>query len=223
MQAINIGKMKNALVAVLLGLLFIPGNTSCMFRMLQPTPTPAVFKEDQLPAKIAILPFANKTANPEAGSLVRKMFYNFFSSLNYQDLEPYVIDDNLKTNDLYSEITAGENISPQKLGQLLGVDAVIYGEVLSLGKMYALVYSDNQAGLKARMVRCDSGQIQWELIHTIHLEEGELPVSPIGLATGCLQNRFQSSSGHAHESCCRVVHANGCNNPESACCQQGAA
>jgi len=154
-----------------------------MFRMLQPSPTPAVFKEDQLPTKIAILPFANKTANPEAGFLVRKMFYNFFSSLNYQDLEPYVIDDNLKTNDLYSGITAGQNISPHKLGQLLGVDAVIYGEVLSLGKVYALVYSDNQAGLKARMVRCDSGQVQWELKHTVHLEEGDLPVGPIGLAT----------------------------------------
>ncbi len=71
---------------------------------------------------------------------------------------------------------------PQKLGQLLGVDAVIYGEVLSLGKLYALVYSDNQAGLRARMVRCDSGQVLWELTHTVHLEEGELPLSPIGLA-----------------------------------------
>ena len=190
MQAINIGKLKNVLIAVLLGLLIITGNTSCMFRMLQTTPTPAIFEEDQLPTKIAILPFANKTANPEAGSLVRKMFYNFFSSLNYQDLEPYVIDDNLKTNDLYSGITAGQNISPHKLGQLLGVDAVIYGEVLSLGKRYALVYSDNQAGLKARMVRCDSGQVLWELTHTVHLEEGEFPVSPIGLVTAVFKTAF---------------------------------
>jgi len=154
-----------------------------MLRMLQPPLTPQVLEEDQLPTKIAVLPFANKTANPDAGSLVRKMFYNFFSSLNYRDLEPYVIDDNLKINHLYAGVITGENISPQKLGQLLGVDAVIYGEVLSLGKMYALVYSDNQAGLKARMVRCDSGQVLWELEHTVHLEEAELPISPIGLAT----------------------------------------
>ena len=110
------------------------------------------------------------------------MFYNFFSSLNYRDLEPFVIDDNLRINHLYARITAGEYIAPQKLGQLLGVDAVIYGEVLSLGKIYALVYSDNQAGLKARMIRCDSGQVLWQLEHTVHLEEGELPTSPIGLA-----------------------------------------
>jgi hypothetical protein len=175
--------MKNALFAVFLGLIVITGNTSCMLRMLQPLPAPTVFEENQLPTKIAILPFTNKTANPDAGSLVRKMFYNFFSSLNYQDLEPYVIDDNLRTNDLYAAIIAGENISPHKLGQLLGVDAVIYGEVLSLGKMYALVYADNQAGLNARMVRCDSGQVQWELKHTVHLEDGQLPITPLGLAT----------------------------------------
>ena len=77
---------------------------------------------------------------------------------------------------------AGKNVSPQKLGQLLGVDAVIYGEVTSLGKIFALVYADNQAGLKARMVRCDSGQTVWELEHTIHIEEGEVPISPLGLA-----------------------------------------
>jgi hypothetical protein len=210
MQNVNLGKIKNAIIAVWLGLLIITGSTSCMLRMLQPPPTPAVLEEDQLPTKIAILPFANKTANPEAGSLVRKMFYNFFSSLNYRDLEPYVIDDNLITNHLYAKITAGENSSPQKLGQLLGVDAVIYGEVLSLGKTYALIYSDNQAGLKARMVRCDSGQVLWELKHTVHLEEGDLPISPIGLATAVFKtalNHHQATHMKAAAELCMQMVA----------------
>ena len=84
-------------------------------------PEPEVSEDLQLPHKVAILPFGNHTSNPEAATIVRKMFYNFFSSLNYRDLEPYVIDDNLKINHLYAGITAGENISPQKLGQLLGL------------------------------------------------------------------------------------------------------
>ena len=201
--------MKNTLIAVLLGLFIITGSTSCIFRMLQPAPTPSVFEKIQLPTKIAILPFANKTANPAAGSLVRKMFYNFFSSLNYRDLEPYVIDDNLKINHLYARIVAGEDVSPQKLGQLLGVDAVIYGEVLSLGKMYALVYSDNQAGLKARMVRCDSSQILWKLDHTVHLEEGELPITPFGLATAvfktALDHHQATHMKAASELCMQMV------------------
>ena len=169
------------------GLLFIiliaAGGSSCALRILQRAPEPSILEEDKLPSRVAILPFVNKSSTPEAGTLVRRMFYNFFGSLNYQDIEPFVIDDNLRINELYAEVIAGKNVSPQKLGQLLGVDAVIYGEVTSLGKIFALVYADNQAGLKARMVRCDSGETVWELEQTIHIEEGEVPMSPIGLAT----------------------------------------
>jgi hypothetical protein len=174
--------MKNLIIAISLVLFIVFASVSCALRMLEKPPAPTVLEEEKLPYKVAILPFENKTSNPEAGTTVRKMFYNFFSSLNYRDLEPYVIDENLKTNHLYADITGGKKVSPQKLGQLLGVDAVIYGEVISLGKIYALVYSDNQAGLKARMVRCSTAKPVWELEHTIHIEEGDVPLSPIGLA-----------------------------------------
>ena len=174
--------MKNLNIAISLVLFIVFASVSCALRMLENPPAPTVLEEEKLPYKVAILPFENKTSNPEAGRIVRKMFYNFFSSLNYRDLEPYVIDENLKANHLYADITGGMKVSPQKLGQLLGVDAVIYGEVISLGKIYALVYSDNQAGLKARMVRCSNAKPVWELEHTIHLEEGDVPLTPIGLA-----------------------------------------
>ncbi|MBW2583887.1 MAG: DUF799 family lipoprotein [Deltaproteobacteria bacterium] len=174
--------MKNLFIAALLAIFIVTGSVSCVFRILEPSPAPTVLEEEKLPFKVAILPFANKTSNPEAGTIVRKMFYNFFSSLNYRDLEPFVIDENLKANHLYADVTGGKNVSPRKLGQLLGVDAVIYGEVISLGKIYAVVYSDNQAGLKARMVRCSNAKPVWELEHTIHIEEGDVPLSPIGLA-----------------------------------------
>jgi hypothetical protein len=182
MKKIDIGKMRNLIIAISLGLFIVFSSVSCALRIFEPLPAPTVHEEEKLPYKIAILPFANKTSNPEAGTIVRKMFYNFFSSLNYRDLEPYVIDENLKANNLYTDITGGKKVSPRKLGQLLGVDAVIYGEVISLGKIYAVVYSDNQAGLKARMVRCSNAKPVWELEHTIHIEEGDVPLSPIGLA-----------------------------------------
>ena len=86
--------------------------------MLLGPPEPTVLEEQQLPRKVAIIPFVNKTSNPDAANIVRKMFYNFFSSLNYLDLEPFVIDDNLKRNGLYSSITSGEPISAVRLGQL---------------------------------------------------------------------------------------------------------
>ena len=177
--------------------------------MLEPAPEAKVLEEEQLPYKVAILPFANKTANPEAGTIVRKMFYNFFSSLNYRDLEPYVIDENLKANNLYADVTGGKKVSPQKLGQLLGVDAVIYGDVIALGKIYALVYSDNQAGLNARMVRCSDAKPVWELEHTIHIEEGDVPLSPIGLAATvfktALSHRQATHLKAASELCMQMI------------------
>ncbi|MBT8363601.1 MAG: DUF799 family lipoprotein, partial [Deltaproteobacteria bacterium] len=196
-------------IRLLLVFVIAAGNTSCALRMFQPPPAPAVLEEKQLPTRVAILPFVNKTATPEAAVLVRRMFYNFFSSLNYRDLEPFVIDDNLKLNDLYAEVTAGKNVSPQKLGQLLGIDAVIYGEVISLGKIFALLYSDNQAGLKARMVSCDTGRTLWELEHTIHIEEGEVPISPIGLATAVFKTALSHTQAThmkaAAELCMQMV------------------
>ncbi len=113
--------------------------TSCALRMFEPPPEPSVLQKNQLPAKVAILPFVNNTSTPEAGVLVRRMFYNFFSSLNYRDLEPFVVDENLRLNNLYAAVTSGKNVSARQLGQILGVDAVIYGDVTSLGKLFALV------------------------------------------------------------------------------------
>lgn len=201
--------MKNLTVAIALSLFVVLGSTSCALRVLEKAPAPTVLEEERLPYKVAILPFANKTSNPEAGTIVRKMFYNFFSSLNYHDLEPYVIDENLKANQLYADITGGKTVSPQKLGQLLGVDAVIFGDVISLGKIYALVYSDSQAGLKARMVRCSNAKPVWELEHTIHIEEGDVPMSPIGLAATvfktALNHRQATHLKAASELCMQMI------------------
>ena len=181
-QHVCLKKPRRIATVLLLSAIIAIATTACSMVGLSSIPIPAVLQKEELPHKVAILPFVNKTSTPEGGQIVRKMFYNFFSSLNYLDVEPYIIDDNLKATGLYQKITAGEAVSPKKLGKALGVDAVIIGEVISLGKIYALLYTDNQAGLKAKMVSCNSGKILWELEHTVHQQKGDVPLSPIGLA-----------------------------------------
>ena len=209
MEKIRHQKLTRPHVILALVIIVTALSTSCAFRMFEPPPEPSVRQETKLPLKVAILPFVNDTATPEAGILVRRMFYNFFSSLNYRDLEPFEIDDNLKVNNLFSEVSAGKHVTPQKLGRLLGVDAVIYGNVTSLGKIFALVYSDNQAGLRARMVSCKTGQTIWQLEHTIHIEDGEVPISPIGLASAVFKTALShSQASHmkaASELCMEMV------------------
>ena len=154
---------------------------------MEETPQPRVSDKSLLPHKVAILPFVNQTSNPEAAAVMRRMFYNFFSSLNYLDVEPAFVDKKLTEQNVYREITAGDAVSAQQLGQMLGADAVVFGEVLSLGKVYAVLYSDTEASLRARMVNCQSGQTIWELEHTAHLREGEVPLSITGLAAAIVK------------------------------------
>jgi parallel beta-helix repeat protein len=178
---------KSIFVAATAAFFIAAGIMACSIPGITGPPTPDVLEDSELPHKVAILPFTNQTSNPDAGKIVRKMFYNFFSSLNYRDAEPFDIDSTLRSNDLYQKFVVGEYVSPQKLGQLLGVDAVIYGEVLSLGKIYALLYAENNAGLRARMVNCYSGKIIWQLEHTIHIREGDVPLSLTGLAASLVK------------------------------------
>jgi len=209
MKSIDSEKMKTVIISAALVVVVGFGGSSCALRNLVSKPAPTVLEEESLPFRVAILPFANYTPNPEADTIVRKMFYNFFSSLNYRDLEPFEIDEILKANNLYAAITSGKTVSPQKLGRLLGVDAVIYGEVISLGKIFAVVYSDNQAGLRVRFVRCSNARPVWEMEHTVHIEEGSVPLSPIGLATTvfktALSHRMATHTRAASELCMQMV------------------
>ena len=205
----SIFEFKRMGMALLLSAIMAIGTMACSMVGLSRIPVPEISPKEELPHKVAILPFVNKSSTPEGGQIVRKMFYNFFGSLNYLDMEPFIIDDNLQGTDLYRKITAGETVSPQKLGRALGVDAVIFGEVISLGKTYALVYTDNQAGLRAKMVSCNTGKVLWELEHTVHQQKGDLPLSPIGLATAiaksALNHQQATHMQAAAELCMQMV------------------
>lgn len=154
-------------------------------------------KEFKPPRKVAILPFVNKTNDPNAASVVRKMFYNFFSSLNYIDVEPSIVDETLKKKNMYEAIVSGEPVHPAKTGQLFGVDAIITGEVTSFGKVFALIYTDVQAGLKSRMIHCTSGKVLWEHEYTAHIRSGELPLSLAKLAISIIKSYISHRNASA--------------------------
>ena len=77
---------KQAIIVLVVSCLALGINACAIKDLLMPDLEPVVLEKDHLPHKVAIVPFVNQTSNPEAGSIVRKMFYNFFSSLNYLDL-----------------------------------------------------------------------------------------------------------------------------------------
>ena len=107
------------------------------------------------------------------------------------------------------EAAAGGSLPLERLGQLLGVDAVVVGEALALGQTYALVYANQQAALRTRMVRCSTGQVIWEMEHTVTLHEGDLPLSLPGLAAAIVKTAFNFQQSNtmraASELCMQMV------------------
>ena len=103
------------------------------------------------------------------------------------DLEPSFIDEKLKKKGVYQKVTSGGIVSARQLGHILGVDAIVLGDVLSLGKIYAVLYSDTEASLKARLVSCYTGQTIWRLEHTAHFRSGDVPFSITGVAAAIVK------------------------------------
>lgn len=161
---------------------FFLNIAACNISKSPQTKVPIIPEKSQLPHRVAVLPFVNKTSDPNAARIVRKMFYNFFSSLNYLDVELSLVESALKKKGLYQTVISGEKVSPQKLGQILGVDAVILGDVISFGKVYAVLYTEARAGLRARLMSCRTGRAIWEWEHTTGLRKGDVPLSLTGLA-----------------------------------------
>jgi hypothetical protein len=191
--------------------LILPALVALYACSLAPKPAAkAPASEMELPRRVAVLPFANRTSNPEAATILRRMFFNFFSSLNYTDIEPAVVDATLEAGRMMESVAAGGPLTLERLGQLLGVDAVVTGEALALGQTYALLYTNQQAGLSVRMLHCGTAKVIWEMEHTVTLHEGDLPLSLPGLAAAIVRTAFnyqQSNTMRAASELCMQMAA----------------
>ncbi|MDP3096862.1 MAG: hypothetical protein Q8M86_02840, partial [Syntrophales bacterium] len=86
------------------------------------------YMEKNRPLTVAVLPFWDQSKSKLGFEPVRRGFYNHFSSLPFKDMEITKINDLLAKADLTDPEQINKT-SPQKLGEILGVDAVIYGEI----------------------------------------------------------------------------------------------
>lgn len=130
------------------------------------------------PRLVAVLPFINETKSDEAFEIVRKIFYNHFSSRRFLDVELFKVDEKLKEAGLYDPAVLAET-SAEKLGDILGVDAVIRGKITKFDKAWALIYSQVAVGLWVRMENAKNGKVLWEARHVNRLHEGGISLDPI--------------------------------------------
>ena len=138
------------------------------------------YMETHRPVTVAVLPFLDQSQNKEGAVEVRKGFYNHFSSLPFQNVQMQRVDNLLAKADLADQEALFKK-TPQELGKILNVDAVIYGEISNFDKLFAVMYSQVSVGAEIRMYDTKTGNFLWSGKHTERIHEGGLSVTPIGI------------------------------------------
>ncbi len=138
----------------------------------------AKISTQELPKTVAILPFENKTQQVGISNVVRKAFYNHFSSKSYSDIELNVIDEKI----VQLEKSTGKSIldiPPKEICEAIGCDGLIYGKITDYTKVYAGVYS--QLGIEAEvwMVNTKTGKEVFRIKDSVKYHEGGIPLSPL--------------------------------------------
>ena len=83
--------------------------------------------------RVAVLDFTGKSHSDGSGKIVASIFEKEFLALEYEIIERREVESILREHKLNLTGTTGQS-SPSKIGRLLGVDAVILGEVTLYSK-----------------------------------------------------------------------------------------
>ncbi|MBI4776647.1 MAG: DUF799 family lipoprotein [Deltaproteobacteria bacterium] len=145
--------------------------------------------EKRKPKTVAVLPFLNETGKEEAPEVVRRCFYNHFSSLPYLDMELFRVDSLLRSKGV-TDPTNVQKMTPQQLGAILNVDAVIYGTITHYNRIYAVLVSDVAVGAILRMADTKTGEDLWTGKHVAHTPSGGIATTPVGLILTALSTAY---------------------------------
>jgi hypothetical protein len=114
---------------------------------------------------IAILPVNNRTANVKAGQMLREAVLNELYFKGYPKIPLNVIDE--KLSKIYKEDVDFKrvNISPKAVGELLGVDAVLYTTLDECSTSYTFVYAPTHVSVVLELRSAKTGETLWNSKH----------------------------------------------------------
>lgn len=123
---------------------------------------------DQLSPKqsIAILPVGfEEKSHRKAANMFRQSLFANLKKLEFNLLEPYMVDGLLKKNGL-TEPEKYTRINPMHLGEILGVDAVLISRVNKVQRAYLILHSSIELSVSLQMVDTRTGEILWQAEQT---------------------------------------------------------
>jgi hypothetical protein len=165
---------------------------------------------EKLPRTVAILPFRSlvgegriegsrslfnsmtgrKEDHPESlAEKMRRSFFGQFAQLEFDHVKLSRVDRILKKEGVDSWEKM-RSLPPQSLGELLGVDALVFGQVTHFEYYYAFLYSQLAAGLSMEMVDARNGEILWKVQDARRDHSVRVALDPISLVVGLFQIGF---------------------------------
>ncbi len=143
------------------------------------------------PKLVAVLPFEGNPDEWEFApsgidpvKVLRRGFYNHLSSLPFKDMELHEIDKRLSKAGMLDPVLLrmAMQLEPQRVCQVLGVDAVILGKVTHFDRMYFGLASQAAVGCEVRMLDCKTGRELWHASHVSRGTSAGFSLTPVGWA-----------------------------------------
>ncbi|MEW6544371.1 MAG: GNA1162 family protein [Nitrospirota bacterium] len=111
---------------------------------------------------VAVLPLVNNTNDVEGPAYVRDLFVAELGQFFYVVKPVSEVDQLLKDR---MGVTLGAQLdmtTPQKLGEVLGVDGVFYGALEDFSDKTTGIYNVRRVRLRSKLVNCKTGQTVWK-------------------------------------------------------------
>ncbi len=139
------------------------------------------------PRSLAIAPFVNNVEYEEAGLAARKAVYSAFSTLNYKDVEMEIVDRHIH------ELAVTANKKPEELdrwyiAQPELADAVMFGEVQKLSRLFLLFYSQIRVDLDLIVVDTATKKYLYRNHFITRNRQFNLPSSWFGIGSSFLSS-----------------------------------
>ena len=146
--------------------------------------------KDRAPRSIAVLPILNETVSLKAPEMFRPILLNKVSLKGYETPPLAFIDGRLREKEI-REAGQVNTLTPQELGNLLGVDALLYAYVTEFSTTYLLAYASMTVGARFELKDTKTGEKLWESDH-------QVKESKLGLDQKSLGDTMQFAAGQAY-------------------------
>jgi hypothetical protein len=111
---------------------------------------------------VALMPITNKTGDAEAAILLRKTMLEKIYFKGYPKIPLNVVDEKIKKIYGNSKIPEATNISSKAVGEILGVDAVMYCTLDEWKTSLMLIYAPTTVAVSFELRSAKTAEILWK-------------------------------------------------------------